>query len=203
MINIEEVATLTMPDGSQRTITIRIHDLRQDSDDFWSVAVDVEGFQTNDHTRITGCDWLNAIEGATLFIRGLAGGQVRDCGGTIVPHIVPPEREVPTEGEHRQAISEGIKCLENLRNLALANSQPPPESMLELNAMRRALQDVREGAIGTSFVPHDALIADVREVFGWAGEWFTTGRISPTLIPLIERILEKMNVDLDVLNSSS
>jgi hypothetical protein len=203
MINVEMVSTLTMPDGSLRTITIKIHDLRQDSDDLWSVAVDVEGFKTDDHVRIKGCDWLNAIEGATLFIRGLAGGKVQDYGATIVPHIVPPERAVPTEGEHAQAISEGIKCLENLRKLAKADSQPPPESMLELNAMTRALQDVREGATGTDFVPDDALIADVREIFGWVGDWFTTGRISPTLIPRIEGILGKMGVDLNVLDSSS
>ena len=30
MINLEKVSTLTMPDGSQRTIAIRIHDLRID-----------------------------------------------------------------------------------------------------------------------------------------------------------------------------
>jgi hypothetical protein len=108
MINVEKVSTLTMPDGSQRTITIRIHDLRQDSDDVWSVAVDILGFETDDHTRAYGVDWLNAIEGATLFIRGLAGGKVQDYGATIVPHIVPPEREVPSDREMAQAISEGI-----------------------------------------------------------------------------------------------
>lgn len=51
MISVEKVSTLTMPDGSQRTITIRLHDLRQDSEDTWSVAVDVFGFKTDDHTR--------------------------------------------------------------------------------------------------------------------------------------------------------
>jgi hypothetical protein len=203
MINVEKVSTLTMPDGSTRTITIKIHDLRQDAADLWSVAVDVEGFKTDDHTRIYGIDWLNAIQGATIFLRGLAGGQVQNLGATIDPHIVPPEREVPTEVENARAISEGIKCLENLRKLAKADSQPPPESLLELNVMRRALKDVREGAISTDFVPDDALIADVHEVFGWVGDWFTTGRISPTLIPLIEGILGKMSVDLNALDSAS
>jgi hypothetical protein len=85
MINVEKVSTLTMPDGSQRTITIKIHDLRQDSEDLWSVAVDVEGFKTDDHTRAHGIDWLNAIEGATIFLRTLAGGKVQDYGATIDP----------------------------------------------------------------------------------------------------------------------
>lgn len=201
MINVENVSTLTMPDGSLRTITIRIHDLRQDSEDLWSVAVDIEGFKTDDHVRIKGCDWLNAIEGATLFIRGLAGGKVQDSGGTIVPHIVPPEREVPAEGEHARAISEGIDCLKNLRKHAKADSQPSQESLLELNALRKALQD---GATGSNFVPDDALIADVRALFGWVGEWVTVGiRCSSDLVPLIEGILGKMGVDLNVLDSSS
>lgn len=108
-----------------------------------------------------------------------------------------------TDGERARAISEGIKCLENLRKLAKADAQPSPELMLELNAMRRALQEVPDGAISTDFVPDDALIADVREVFGWVGDWFTTGRISPTLVPLIEGILGKMGVDLNALDSLS
>ncbi len=201
MINVEKVSTLTMPDGSKRTITIKIHDLRKDEEDLWSVAVDVLGFETDDHTRAYGVDWLNAFEGATIFLRQLAGGKVQDYGATIDPHIVPPEREVLTEGERARAISEGIKCLENLRKLANADSQPTSELILELNALWRALREVRDGVISTDFVLDDALIADVREVFGWVGDWFTTGRISPTLIPLIEGILGKMSVDLNVLDS--
>ncbi len=203
MINVDNVSTLTMPDGSQRTITIRIHDLKQDSEELWSVAVDIEGFETNDHVRIKGCDWLNAIEGATLFIRGLAGGKVQDCCGTIVPNIVPLEREVPTASEQAQTISEGINCLARLHNLAKADSQPPPESMLELDSLRRALQDVQKGATSAEFVPDDALIADVREVFGWVGDWFTTGQLSPTLIPLIEGILGRMRANFHTLDSAS
>ncbi len=89
MINIEMISTLTLPDGSQRTITITIHDLRQDSEDVWSVAVDVLGFKTDDHTRAYGVDWLNAVEGATILLRELAGGKVKDYGGTITPPILP------------------------------------------------------------------------------------------------------------------
>jgi hypothetical protein len=91
MINIEVISTLTLTDGSApRTITIRISDLRQEPDDLWSVAVDVLGFKLDDHTRAYGADWLNAIEGAALLIRELAGGKVRDYGGTITPLLLPP-----------------------------------------------------------------------------------------------------------------
>lgn len=91
MINIEMISTYAPADGSApQTITIRINDLRQDPDELWSVAVEVLGFKTDDHVRIKGADWLNAIEGAALFVRGLAGGKVQDYGGTITPLLLPP-----------------------------------------------------------------------------------------------------------------
>jgi hypothetical protein len=91
VINVETTSTFTPSDGGAlRTITIRISDLRQENDDLWSVAVDVLGFKTDDHTRAYGADWLNALEGAALLIRELAGGKVRDYGGTITPALLPP-----------------------------------------------------------------------------------------------------------------
>lgn len=197
MINVEKLSTLTMPDGSQRTITIRIHDLRQDSDDLWSVAVDVLGFETDDHTRAYGVDWLNAITGATLFIRGLAGGQVQDLGATIVPHIVPPERDDPSA----QAISEGINCLGNLRKLAKADSQPPPEFMPELNAMKRSLEAVRDGTVVASFVVDNNLLDAVRAVRTLVSDWLVTGQASPDVIPQIEGLLRRMGIEVDALDA--
>lgn len=91
MTIIEMTSTFTPSDGgAPRTITIRISDLRQEANDVWSVAVDVIGFKTDDHTRAYGADWLNAIEGAAIVIRGLAGAKVRDYGGTITPLLLPP-----------------------------------------------------------------------------------------------------------------
>lgn len=91
MTLVEMTSVFTPADGSEpRTITIRISDLQHDPDDRWSVAVDVIGFKTDDRVRIKGADWLNAIEGAALFIRQLAGGKVKDDGGTITPTLLPP-----------------------------------------------------------------------------------------------------------------
>src|SRR5262245_17466393 len=91
MTIIEMISTFTPADGSApRTITIHISDLREEPDGLWSVAVDVTGFKTDDHVRIRGADWLNAIEGAALFVRELAGGKVTDYGGTITPLLLPP-----------------------------------------------------------------------------------------------------------------
>jgi len=195
MINVEKVSTLTMPDGSQRTVTIKIHDLRQDSDDLWSVAVDVEGFKTDDHTRAYGVDWLNAIGGATLLIRGLAGGQVQDLGATMVPHIVPPERAAPTA----QALSEGIKCLENLRKLANHGApQPPPEFMAELNAMRRSLEAVRDGTVVANIVVDDNLLDAVLEVRALVSDWLIDGKTSPNVVPQIEGLLRRMGTNLSI-----
>jgi hypothetical protein len=38
-------------------------------------CVDVLGFATDDHVRLKGADWLNAIESAAGFIRALAGAR--------------------------------------------------------------------------------------------------------------------------------
>lgn len=87
---VEIVSTFAPSDGgTPRTITIRMSDLRQEPNELWSVAVDVLGFKTDDHTRAYGADWLNAIEGAAGLIRALAGGKVKDYGGTITPLLLP------------------------------------------------------------------------------------------------------------------
>ncbi len=87
---VEIVSTFAPSDGgAPRTITIRMSDLRQEPNELWSVAVDVLGFKTDDHTRAYGADWLNAIEGAAGLIRALAGGKVKDYGGTITPLLLP------------------------------------------------------------------------------------------------------------------
>jgi hypothetical protein len=39
------------------------------ADGLWSVAVDETGFESENHVRIKGADWLNAIEGAAVFLR--------------------------------------------------------------------------------------------------------------------------------------
>lgn len=91
MINIEMTSTFAPAGGSAtRTISIRISDLRKDPDDLWSVAVDVTGFSSDDHVRIKGADWLNAVEGAAHFLRALVGGLVEDDGGTLTPNLLPP-----------------------------------------------------------------------------------------------------------------
>jgi hypothetical protein len=91
VINIEMDSVLTLSDGSApRQVTIRVHDLRQDSEHVWSVAVDIVGFKTDDHTRAYGADWLNAVEGALIVIRTVAGGKVKDYGATITPLLLPP-----------------------------------------------------------------------------------------------------------------
>lgn len=91
MINIEMRSTYAPPDGSApRAITIHIGDLRQEPDELWSVAVDVTGFSSDDHVRIKGADWLNAVEGAAHFLRGLVGDLVKDDGGTLTPLLLPP-----------------------------------------------------------------------------------------------------------------
>jgi hypothetical protein len=90
MITIEMTSTFTPRDGSTpRTITIRLGDLQKDPAGTWSVAVDVLGFKTDDHVRIRGADWMNAIEGAATFLRALVGGKVADDGGTLEPPLAP------------------------------------------------------------------------------------------------------------------
>ncbi len=199
MINVEKVSILTMPDGSQRTITIKVHDLRQDSDDLWSVALDIEGFDTDDHTRAYGVDWLNAIEGATIFIRGLAGGKTQDYGATIDPHIIPPERPVPTALD----ISTGIDCLANLRKLAKTDSQPPPEFMAELNALKRSLEAVRDGTVVAAIVVDDNLLGAVLKVRALVTDWLLDGKTSPDVVPRIEGLLSRMGIEIDALDSLS
>jgi hypothetical protein len=90
MIDIQMTSTFAPADGSpSRVVTIRISDLREDPDGLWSVAVDETGFKSENHVRIKGADWLNAVEGAAAFLRALVGGRVKDDGGTMTPSLLP------------------------------------------------------------------------------------------------------------------
>jgi hypothetical protein len=92
MIHVDMTSVFAPADGSApQTIKIRISDLREEHNDLWSVAVDVTGFGSDNHVRIKGADWLNAIEGAAHFLRGLVGGLVKDDGGTITPLLLAPD----------------------------------------------------------------------------------------------------------------
>ena len=90
-ILIEMTSVLTPADGSlSQPITIRVSDMQQDPDDAWSVVVDVLGFEPDLHVRIKGADWVNALEGAALFLREGVGEKVKNDGGTITPILLPP-----------------------------------------------------------------------------------------------------------------
>jgi hypothetical protein len=89
-----ELTTLFTPaDGSApRTITLRISDVRPDSDGAtWSVAVDVLGFKYNDSVRLKQVDWAHAIHDAAHFVSQMVAGKVELAGGgTLDPPIHPP-----------------------------------------------------------------------------------------------------------------
>lgn len=55
------------------------------------MIVDVLGFDADDHVQIKGADWVNALEGAALFLRERVGTKVKDDGGTMVPELLPPD----------------------------------------------------------------------------------------------------------------
>jgi hypothetical protein len=87
---VEVASVFTPADGSApRSITIRISDLRQEPDEAWSVIVDVLGFEADEHMQVRGADWVNALEGAALFLREFMGGKVQSSG-TITPILYFP-----------------------------------------------------------------------------------------------------------------
>ena len=91
---LELITTFTPADGSApRTITLRIRDVRPDSDgSTWSVAVDVLGFKHDDSVRLKQVDWAHAIRDAAGFIARMVTDKVeRAGGGTLDPPIHPPE----------------------------------------------------------------------------------------------------------------
>ncbi len=91
---LELITTFTPADGSSpRTITLRIGDVRPDSDGItWSVAVDVLGFKYDDSVRLKQVDWAAAIEDAGRFIKRMVADKVELAGGgTLNPPIFSPE----------------------------------------------------------------------------------------------------------------
>ena len=91
---LELITKFTPADGSApRTITLRIHDVRRDSNGAtWSVAVDVLGFKYDDSVRLKQVDWAHAIRDAAQFIAKMVTDKVELAGGgTLDPPIHPPE----------------------------------------------------------------------------------------------------------------
>jgi hypothetical protein len=91
---LELITKFKPTDGSApRTITLRISDLRRDSDgDTWSVAVEVLGFKHDDRVRLKQVDWAHAILDAAKFVvRRVADKVELEGGGTLDPPIHPPE----------------------------------------------------------------------------------------------------------------
>ena len=90
----ELITKFTPADGSaSRTITLRISDVRRDSDGTtWSVAVDVLGFDYDDSVRLKQVDWAHAIRDAAQFVARMVTDKVELAGGgTLDPPIHPPE----------------------------------------------------------------------------------------------------------------
>jgi hypothetical protein len=91
---LELITKFTPADGSApRIITLRISDVRQDSDGAtWSVAVDVLGFTCDDSVRLKQVDWAHAIRDAAQFVARMVTDKVELAGGgTLDPPIHPPE----------------------------------------------------------------------------------------------------------------
>jgi hypothetical protein len=91
---LELITTFTPSDGSApRTITLRISDVRPDSDGAtWSVAVDVLGFEYDDSVRLKQVDWAHAIRDAARFVARMVTDKVELAGGgTLDPPIYAPE----------------------------------------------------------------------------------------------------------------
>lgn len=94
---LEMSTTFTPDDGSgPRTITLRIGDVRPDSDGrTWSVAVEILGFKRrSDKVRLKQVDWPNAIRDAARFVIQRVTDEVELAGGgTLDPAIHADPRE--------------------------------------------------------------------------------------------------------------
>ena len=89
---LELTTVFTPADGSpERTITLRIGDVRQDPDgSTWSIAVEVIGFTHDDKVRLKQVDWPNAIRDAARFVSQRVTDKVELAGGgTLDPTIEP------------------------------------------------------------------------------------------------------------------
>lgn len=99
---LEFIMTLTHADGSARTITVRIGDVRRTHEGTanpWSAAVEIHGFTNSDTSRIRGRDWAEAIEDAARFaaIR-VADKADAEGGGELEPPVLPRARGTGSSG---------------------------------------------------------------------------------------------------------
>jgi len=99
---LELMTTLTHADGSPRTITIRIGDVRQThpgTANPWSAAVEILGFTDPETTRLRGRDWAEAIEDAARFVAVRVADKVDAAGGgTLDPPLLPRPRSPRPSG---------------------------------------------------------------------------------------------------------
>lgn len=99
---LELTTTLTHTDGSQRTITIRIGDVRETHEGTanpWSAAVEILGFTNAETARLRGRDWAEAIEDAAKFAAVRVADKVEAAGGgTLDPPFVPRPRSPGSTG---------------------------------------------------------------------------------------------------------
>jgi hypothetical protein len=93
---LELTTTFTHADGSPRTITIRIGDVREThggTANPWSAAVEILGFTNPEITRLRGRDWAEAIEDAARFAAVRVADKVEAAGGgTLDPPLLPRPR---------------------------------------------------------------------------------------------------------------
>ena len=99
---LEFMTTFTHADGSLRTITIRIGDVRQThggTANPWSAAVEILGFTNPETTRLRGRDWAEAIEDAARFVAVRVADKVEAAGGgTLDPPVLPRPRSPRSSG---------------------------------------------------------------------------------------------------------
>lgn len=90
---LELTTIFTHADGSSRTITVRIGDVREThrgTANPWSAAVEILGFANPEATRLRGRDWAEAIEYAAKFVAVRVADKVDAAGGgTIDPPLLP------------------------------------------------------------------------------------------------------------------
>jgi hypothetical protein len=99
---LELTTMLTHADGNQRTITIRIGDVREThggTANPWSAAVEILGFTNPESTRLRGRDWTEAIEDAAKFAAARVADKVEAAGGgTLDPPLLPRSRSPGSSG---------------------------------------------------------------------------------------------------------
>lgn len=90
---LELQAIFVRTNGTKQQVTLRIHDVRQthpDTDNSWSAAVDLVGFDEMESVRIRGRDFCEAIEDAARFAAIRACDKAEAAGGgTFDPPLWP------------------------------------------------------------------------------------------------------------------